>query len=62
MEVLTCKDFSGPCCESCHEEIDSGLANDVPIEVYKELKLFATVCCRKVTQAELRRDGITEAK
>jgi hypothetical protein len=61
MEYLTCADFAGPCCNSCHEDMAEGIS-DVPIEVYdKKDRLVAKVCCIKVAQAELRAEGITEA-
>jgi len=55
--VLDCLDFAGNCCELCHSEI-SGHYNIIP--VLKEDRVFARVCCTKVSQAENRRDGITE--
>ena len=59
--ILTCKDFTGPCCRLCHEGIIIGI-EDVPMEVYKNGELFAEVCCSKLIQAENRRDEIINVK
>jgi hypothetical protein len=50
----TCKDFEEHpewkgCCMSCHDEMDSGLYWDVPLEIYPnedyKLPVYASVCC-----------------
>lgn len=55
--MLTCTDFSGDCCFSCHTSFDVELIailND-------DDTIYANVCCMKINQAELRRDKVTES-
>jgi len=58
--ILTCKDFAGQCCVTCHLEMGLNRLQNI-IEIFDDgNKIFARVCCTKESQALLRRDGITE--
>lgn len=60
MEILTCKDFVGDCCQLCHDLNPQGEDNLEEV-TDADNNLFALVCCLKTGQAELRAHNITEA-
>lgn len=58
MTILSCADFDGGCCTSCHEDEAEGY--DALPEVERGTELFARVCCAKLEQAQLRAKDITQ--
>jgi hypothetical protein len=55
-EILTCQDFPGGCCDSCHDDADEGWGELMEIVDKTQGKPFerpvlARVCCRKIEAA-----------
>jgi hypothetical protein len=51
---LSCDDFEGRCCSSCHEDAQEGYYNGEMCSIYRGDDLFAHVCCLKSDDAEKR--------
>jgi hypothetical protein len=54
---LSCEDFEGPCCDSCHEDAQEGYFDLMDIYRANSDKVFAIVCCQKSDEAQRRADA-----
>lgn len=56
MITLTCMDFPGDCCNSCHDDEAEGFGDLIEVD-NADGTLFARVCCRKLDAAYARQEG-----